>query len=235
MPHSEEDLVFAPDQFSGRVRLFPLPNLVLFPHVIQPLRVFERRYVELLHDALQSDRLIAMALLNPGWEQDYEGRPPIAPVACLGRVLTWQSQSQQQHNVLLVGLRRVRIARELPPQRSFREGEVEVLEDEYPAAGSKQRPNLQRKLVAAFEAMLPAVDDASELFNQVSEKNISLATLTDVIGYALDLDVQAKQALLEETDVDRRAKRLLAHLERAALGREPGTASAGFPPAFSPN
>jgi ATP-dependent Lon protease len=235
MAHREEDLIFVPEQFCGRVRLFPLPNLVLFPHVIQPLRVFEPRYVELLHDALAADRLIAMALLNPGWEQDYEGRPPIAPVACLGRVLTWQAQEKTQYNLLLVGLRRVRIVSELAPARSFREAQVEVLQDAYPATSAKGRPALQRKLTAAFEKLLPAVDEAAELFNQVSAKNMSLGALSDVISYALDIDVAAKQALLEELDVDRRAKLLLSHLERAMRKTAGETVAAGFPPAFSMN
>lgn len=238
MSHREEDLIFVPEHFSGRVRLFPLPNLVLFPHVIQPLRVFEPRYVDLLTAALESDRLIAMALLNPGWEQDYEGRPPIRPVACLGRVLTWQatqSKPNVQYNLLLVALRRVRIVRELPPQHAFREAEVEVLDDRYAPAADAERPTLQANLVAAFEKMLPCVDDAAELFNQVSGKNISLATLTDVISYALDLKVRTKQALLEEPDVDRRAKKLLSHLKRAAREEARQAEGAGFPPAFSVN
>ena len=235
MSHREEDLVFDPEQFSGRVRLFPLPNLVLFPHVIQPLRVFERRYVDLLHEALAGDRLIAMAHLQPGWEQDYEGRPAIAPVACLGRVLTWQAQPNMQYNLLLVGLCRVRIMCELPPERSFREAQVELLDDVYRRAGAKRRPSLERKLTAAFEKMLPRVDEAAELFNEVSAKNISLSTLTDVISYALDLDVAAKQSLLEELDVDRRAKLLLQHFDKTS--REPADepVAADFPPAFSTN
>ena len=55
-----EDLSFSFEDFSGTVRLFPLPNLVLFPHVMQPLHVFEPRYRELLEDALEDDRLIAL-------------------------------------------------------------------------------------------------------------------------------------------------------------------------------
>ncbi len=54
MSYSEEDLTFTPEEFSGARGLFPLPNLVLFPHVIQPLRVFEPRYVDMLHDALST-------------------------------------------------------------------------------------------------------------------------------------------------------------------------------------
>ena len=109
MAKLEDDLSFVPEQFSGRARLFPLPNLVLFPHVMQPLHIFEERYVEMFRDAIDADRLIAMALLQPGWENDYEGRPPIAPVACLGRVVTWQSQEDSRYNLLLLGLRRVRV------------------------------------------------------------------------------------------------------------------------------
>jgi ATP-dependent Lon protease len=235
MPYREEDLIFNPELFSGRVRLFPLPNLVLFPHVIQPLRVFERRYVDLLQDALSSDRLITMALLRPGWELDYEGRPPIAPVACLGRVLTWQAQPKGQYNLLLVGLRRVRIVRELPGERSFREAEVEVLEDSYPPATAAARTALHQELTGAFESMLPDVGDTAELCSHAAAKQISLGTLTDVISYALDLDLSAKQALLEELDVDRRARALLTHLQRRAHSACDARTPAEFPPAFSAN
>ena len=77
-----DDFVFPADDFSGVVRLFPLPNVVLFPHVMQPLQIFEPRYLELLDDALADDGLLAMALLEPGWESDYDGRPPIASTVC---------------------------------------------------------------------------------------------------------------------------------------------------------
>jgi ATP-dependent Lon protease len=235
MSQSGDDLAFVPEEFSGRARLFPLPNLVLFPHVIQPLHVFEPRYVALLRDAIEGDRLIAMALLEPGWEDDYEGRPTIAPVACLGRVLTWQAQPGNRYNLLLLGLRRVRVVRELQPERSFRDAEVELVEDDYPCSATTRRPALHQKLVAAFEKMLPRIKDAEELFNQLSVDTISLGALTDVISYALDLDVQAKQLLLSEDNVDCRARILLAHLKSASKETCQLSLAAGFPPAFSPN
>ena len=61
-----------PTDFDGIVRLFPLPNLVMFPHVIQALHIFEPRYCEMLSEALESDHLITMAVLEPGWESHYE-------------------------------------------------------------------------------------------------------------------------------------------------------------------
>ena len=112
---SFDELSFAADSFSGHVRLFPLPNFVLFPHVMQPLHLFERRYRELFEDALRGDGLIAMALLEPGWENDYEGRPALYPMACLGRISAYFQLSDGTYNVLVLGLRRVKLVRELKP------------------------------------------------------------------------------------------------------------------------
>src|SRR5262249_58348054 len=87
--------------FHGKARLFPLPNLVLFPHVMQPLHIFEPRYRQMTADTLASDRLIALALLRPGWEADYEGKPDLYPVACLGKVVADQKLEDGRYNILL--------------------------------------------------------------------------------------------------------------------------------------
>ncbi len=126
--------------------------------------------------------------------------------------------------------------REVSAESSFRVAEAELLEDAYPAKTAIARPALHRKLAATFEEMLPGTDDAAELSNQAAAKNISLGTLTDVISYALDLDLCTKQSLLAEPDVDRRAKQLLQHLQQQSacdLAEEPPAIS--FPPAFSMN
>src|SRR5271155_3631888 len=77
-------------EFSGKARLFPLPNLVFFPQVMQPLHIFEPRYRQMTADALEEDRLIALVLPRPGWDKPYAGSPAIHSVACLGRILAEQ-------------------------------------------------------------------------------------------------------------------------------------------------
>ena len=128
------------ESFSGQVRLFPLPGLVVFPHVVQPLHIFEPRYCEMLEEAVSTDRLIAMVLLQAGWEQDYQGRPPIAPVACLGRIVSHERLPNGKHNILLQGVQRVAIRREHPASRAFRQADVDLLEDVYPEAAAEARP-----------------------------------------------------------------------------------------------
>lgn len=232
-----ESKPFSASQFSGRVRLFPLPNLVMFPHVMQPLHIFEPRYRSLVQDALRSDRLIAMATLAPGWEADYEGRPPLHPMACLGRVTTYHRLPDGTYNMLLSGLRRVRLVRELSPSRKFREAEVALCEDTYPVDPATSEVELKSRLREAFLRISPMVQEAREQLDQLFSSEIALGTLADVIGYMLDVDLAKKQALLEQLDVVRRAKAVLEHLAAAAQSYAGPLQldAAPFPPQFSAN
>jgi len=233
---SFEDLSFSAEGFSGKARLFPLPNLVLFPHVMQPLRVFEPRYRELLEDALDDDRLIAMAVLAPGWESDYEGRPPLYPIACLGEITTSHRLEDGTYNVLLLGLQRVRLVRELRPARSFREAEVELCEDYSPPSRAVTRATLRRRLRGALVGILPSLPEAQEQLDQLLSTDVSLGVLTDVISYMLDLDLRDKEALLAQMDVHRRAELLLEHISIALTGHHPTRwGELAFPPQFSAN
>src|SRR3954462_5838369 len=92
--------------------LFPLPNVVLFPNVFLPLHVFEPRYREMVADALGSDRMIGMVLLRPGWEADYEGRPPVYPVGCAGVITHAECLADGRFNIVLRGMEKFRIASE---------------------------------------------------------------------------------------------------------------------------
>ncbi len=227
---------FSVEDFSGVVRLFPLPNLVLFPHVMQPLHVFEPRYRALLEAALEGDQLIAMAVLAPGWESDYEGRPVVYPTACLGRISTHHELDDGTYNVLLWGLRRVQLVEELETAANFREAKVELDEDACPPSQAAERRRLQRRLRDAFVKILPLVPEVQEQLDHLLGPETSLSMLTDVIGYMLDINIQEKVALLAELDVCRRAELLLTHLSAASVDLQPGgPATELFPPRFSCN
>ncbi len=226
-----EELTGVPQDFCGVARLFPLPNSVMFPHVMQPLHIFEPRYVELLRDVLATDQLITMALLSPGWEAGYQGRPPIEQVCCLGKVVTHVPAKDGGHNILLLGLQRVAIESELPPARSYREAKVTLLDDDYPSSGDKGRAALRRGLLGAFRRFLPETDAAREQFEQLMSTSVPLGVLTDIIAFTLSLPLDCKQCLLNQTNVDVRATRLISELERIA-----GAGAVRlFPPEFSTN
>jgi Lon protease-like protein len=228
---SLEDFSTSVDHFCGSVRLFPLPNLVVFPHVMQPLHIFEPRYREMFEEAIDTDGLIAMAVLAPGWEKDYEGRPPLLPTACLCRVATYCRTEEGTYNVLLTGARRIVVHHELPPRKLFREAEATIIEDIYPKENAEQRPLLQRRLVRAFRRVLPKLSAAQEQLEQLLSSKISLGMLTDIIAYTMNCDQKIKEELLAQPMPDLRALLLLECLNAAADASE----SDVFPPSFSTN
>ncbi|MDZ4657228.1 MAG: LON peptidase substrate-binding domain-containing protein [Bythopirellula sp.] len=212
VPWNAEDLIFDETRFKGVARLFPLPDLIMFPHVMQPLHVFEPRYRELLSEALNGDGLIAMCMLAPGWEADYEGRPPLLPSACLGKVVTYQRTDNGEYNILLLGMRRIRIDRELPPTRSFRQAEVTLLDDFCKKTNDQRRAELQAELTKQFQDFLPNGKSADAALQELLATEIPLAVLTDLVSFALPMEFNEKRDLLGECDVDKRAKMLLSAL-----------------------
>ncbi len=219
--------------FRGTARLFPLPNLVLFPSVIQPLHVFEPRYREMMADALDDDRLLALVLLKPGWEEDYHLRPPVHPVACLGSIANEEHLADGRYNLLLHGLRRIRVVGELPPAKLYRAARVELLEDRAPAAELECR--LREELGGRVPAWFAGHKVAQAQAQQLLQSGLTLATLCDVFSFALPLDMAFKQQLLEELDVARRARLLMAHLDEHQPPKAPKPPDRRFPPEFSPN
>jgi len=101
-------LQFAPKE---PVPVFPLPNLVLFPHTSIPLHIFELRYRTMVREALSGDRLLTLALLKPGWEEDYRGNPPFHSLACLARIDDIEWLPNDCYDLRVLGLSRVRIGR----------------------------------------------------------------------------------------------------------------------------
>ena len=101
------------------VRLFPIPGLVMFPHVMQPLHVFEHRYRALLADAIDDDQLIALPVLSAD-EQDPPSLPPLKPVACLTKIVSHQKLADGCSNLLVIGIARIRLVAELPAWEPYR-------------------------------------------------------------------------------------------------------------------
>jgi Lon protease-like protein len=227
----DEPLAFSPDQFSGVARVFPLPNLVMFPHVMQALHVFEPRYRALFEEAIEGDRLVALGVLAKGWEGDYEGRPPLRSTACLCRIATHQRTKEGTYNALVLGVRRIRLVHELPAKKLFRMVESELLDEVEPDADPAAASALQQELLTAFKQSMPQIPHAYEQLDQLLGSQITLGMLADIVSYTVDLGIEDKVRLLAECDVVRRTRLLLDVLAR----RPAAAATRVFPPDFSIN
>src|SRR5262249_40304147 len=159
------------------------------------------------------DRLLAMVLLRAGWEETYEERPPVHPIAVVGRVFNEQQLPDGRYNLLLHGLRRVRIVEELPPNKLYREARVQLLADVPPTSAAEEqqlRSRVRELLPQLLEEQSGAEDQVRQLLDN---EEMTLGTLCDVFAFALPLEVGFKQQLLEELDVGRRTRALVDQLE----------------------
>ena len=180
----------------------------MFPSNVLPLHIFESRYREMLEDAMQGDRLIAMATLMPGFEHDYYSRPPIEPIVCIGRVTACKKTEQGTYNLLLQGLRRAKIAHEIEPVRSFRRANVQLID-----SGSSEEDMAVRRVGERLgERILETLPAARELVEGFIERNVPLASLVDIVAFHLPLTTELKLQLLGERDIAVRAELLLANL-----------------------
>jgi Lon protease-like protein len=214
--------------FSGTARLFPLPNLVLFPHVVQGLHIFEPRYRQMTADALAGDGLIAIIMLR-GDEDEFTDRPAIESVACLGEIVWSEKLPDGRYNLRLRGLSRARIVEEVETDKLYRSARVELLRDRAPAdlaVLSQLRRDLADAVLPRFAEDSPARQQLQELF----AGDMPLGHVCDILSYALPLPAEAKQALLAEPDVERRAAAIADTLRISAA-----RADRPFPPPFSAN
>jgi Lon protease-like protein len=223
-----------PDDFDGRVRLFPLPSLVLFPYVVQPLHIFEPRYRQMLADARQADRLIAMATLKPGWEADYQGEPPVHPVVCVGRIIKEEQLPEGRSNLLLLGLSRARILEEVPTGKLYRTARTQLLEDR-PIADAATERELRRKLHQYLNVWFATQAAALAQLRKLLEGSLPLGTLCDIFSFTLEMEVERKQQLLAEYDVEKRIRLLLDYLEPRLPTKSVPDKPLSFPPSFSDN
>jgi len=202
------------------IPLFPLPSVVLFPGVFLPLHVFEERYRALTRDALAGDRIIGMALLRPGFEGDYEGRPPIYPVGCAGVISHSDGLPDGRFNIVLHGLSKFRIVEELT-DGEYRRARIEPLTEVTDAPARRAIKDMRRRIEALLLSALKATE--VQIPGSLSDED-----LVHALCQYLQFEPAERQALLECDGTVERARALTEFLEMQALlaqhptGRRPG-------------
>jgi ATP-dependent Lon protease len=198
----------------------------------------------MLTESLEGDRLIAMATLTGGLPFLKGEEPPIASTICLGKIVSHAELEDDRHNILLVGIRRAKVVRELDAGRPFRIAKVEVSEDVYPPTGSDGRLELKKRLLQSFAEVIPVSKNVQQNLHELMSGQMGLGPITDIISYTLPFTVEQKLNLLSEADVDSRANELLRLLNSGAIqfgeaevGDSSGDQDGGppFPPPFSLN
>lgn len=198
------------------VPIFPLPETVFFPSVALPLHLFEPRYLQMAEDVLKTDKLVAIALLCPGWQRDYYGSPPVHEIATLGRVESHERLADGRFNVTLVGLERVRLhpteREEQPAGRLYRVREFSPAPERGLPEGIPTA-ELAGRLRSLWKELVEKSGRPAE--SALEAERFPFEVLVNRMSSLIDLSAEAKQRLLEEDDLLLRAAALQGHVEES--------------------
>ena len=190
---------------SARLSIFPLPGALLFPRALLPLHIFEPRYRAMISDSLARDRRIGM--IQP---RDQRDPSALYEVGCIGRIANVEALDDGRFNVVLSGLGRFRIVRELDAGTSFRQ--VEMRTDEWDDTAEQAPLAPIRRAELEREARRFA-DTRGYRLDWDAVARLDDEALTNGIAQIAPFDVAAKQMLLEAASVDTRADLLVQFLQ----------------------
>jgi uncharacterized protein len=111
--------------------VFPLDGVVLLPHAMVRLFIFEPRYRQMLESVLDASGQIAMAVFDgESWEHQYLGNPPIKPAVCVGQIVHHERMPDGNYRVWMQGVCRAQVVDEQEPEgeRLFRQAMLQPLE-----------------------------------------------------------------------------------------------------------
>lgn len=170
-----------------RIPLFPL-NTVLFPGGPLTLRIFERRYLDMVCDCMRDNTPFGVALIREGKEVGEPAQPH--PVGTLCHIIDWDQRSDGLLGITVQGERRFLVRSQETGPDKLLIGKVTLLEEiqdiPLPPDYQELRNLLQRileQIGGAYTKIEPHFDDAAWVAARLSE--------------ILPLPLQVKQMLLE--------------------------------------
>jgi Lon protease-like protein len=211
MEMTRSDALSPPEsQALSALPIFPLPNCVLLPGGLMPLHVFEPRYRDLTRDCLEGSQLMAVARLRPGYETAYYGRPPVYERCGVGRIICSEELPDGRFALLLRGVARVEIARELPAERAYRLVEARMLPDQ--DCDRTEAKDIHRRLIQLCDRLAEVIEKGGPQLRDLVRSVDDPGACADAIAAALVMDADSRQELLEACNPMVRLQRTLGHV-----------------------
>lgn len=203
--------------FGRPIALFPLANVVLLPHALQPLRIFEARYRQMLEECLDSAGQIAMATFQEDPKamssEEYEAVPALRPAVCVGQIVQHQKLSDSLHDIVMLGVCRATIVDVQEPEgerlyRTARLRPTEVRESEPDL--THVRDELRGILT---ETEVSRMSSASRIAGFLDREDVPTSALIELLSFELVNDPDLKYELLAETSPEKRAELVVDELQ----------------------
>ena len=134
-------------KFPEIIPIFPLSGVIYFPKTNLPLNIFEKRYLDLVNNAYDNDKLMGMVQSKKDGNAVYE-------IGCLGKISDYQRSEDGRILINLTGISRFKILKEIPNNKLYREFKVDYknfVEDIDESYGEVDITNLMEKTKIFFK------------------------------------------------------------------------------------
>jgi Lon protease-like protein len=212
--------------FDQHIPVFPLRSGVLYPQTLQPLHIFEPRYLQMIEDSIRPSvdpeshegAPIALAVIDESQgPEEFYSEPPLRPVVCVGRILKDESLSDGRRNILMLGICRAKILSVNEPRgaRLYRTAMMRSIESIHSPSPSPIVRNAIRRLLLGDR--LSRMHASEAVRSLIDRDDVPIETLIEMTSFILMKDDAIRYRLLEEPDPTERAR--IVHLELEHIDR----------------
>ncbi len=206
---NEEDNSIPDSDLLEDISLLPLRNTVQFPGVVSPITAGRDKSIKLVQGAQKGKKLFGV-LAQKDPDTETPGGEHLHSVGTLVQMVKSFKMPDGNITAILQGKRRFRII-EVISEEPFLKAKVEYLNDIKAADSTEFRALIQHIREMAMEIIQESPNIPTEA--QIAVKNIESDTfLIHFIASNMNLDVEKKQAILEEDDISKRTNAVLKHL-----------------------
>ena len=188
-----------------KLPVFPLSNFIIFPKTTVPLNIFEPRYIDMINDSMQSDKLIGM--IQPKNSLDKKNRPELYEIGCAGKITSFNETQDGRFLIELKGLTRFKNVKEIETEKKYRILEVSY-ENFYQDLINEKEEIKFSDLELIFKDLKSLFEKRGFIINWKALEKQSLDETINALAMASPFTLEEKQILLEAENLDLRKNKI---------------------------
>ena len=186
------------ENLPNKISIFQISNFIIFPNTSVPLNIFEPRYIKIIDDSMKSNRIIGM--IQP---KNKDEIPGLYSVGCAGRITSFNETDDGRYLIIIKGVSRFKILKEINNNKLYRECEVSFNEFGKDMIESFNEIKFS-DLELIFKNLKSFFKKKGYIINWKDLEKQSLDQTINTLAMASPFSLEEKQILLETSNINNR-------------------------------
>ena len=192
--------------FPKTIPVFPLSNFIIFPKTTVPLNIFEERYLNMVDDAMKSNKFIGM--IQPvKSKNENNNQPDLHKIGCLGKITSFRETNDGRYLIEIKGVIRFQTIEEIKTNNKYREVMVDFSKFSKDLDNDDQEIKFM-DLELIFKDLKSLFDKKGFIINWKALEKQSLEETINALSMASPFSLEEKQVLLEAENLNIRKQRI---------------------------